>query len=60
MRPRTVGKIVMAVLTVLFVTLAFIYALNTDKNEDLYHGFRAVCAAILALTAATCYRYFED
>ena len=60
MRARTIGKVFVGVMTVLTVLLAIIYALSADDPEKLYHGVRALSFAILALTAATCYRYFED
>jgi len=60
MRVRMAARIVVGVAIILFVTLAFIFALVTEDADDIHHGFRAVCAAVLALTAATCYRYFED
>ena len=60
MRPRTAGKIVLSVLTVLFALLSILYALNTKDVEKIYHGFRALTFALLALTTATAYRYFED
>ena len=60
MRARTIGKVFVGVMTVLMVLLAIIYALSVDEMENTYHGVRALSFAILALTAATCYRYFED
>ena len=60
MRARTMGRVFVGVMTALMVLLAIIYALSVDDAEKLYHGVRALSFAILALTAATCYRYFED
>ena len=61
MRARTAGKIVIGALTVLFTVLCLIYAISThDPVTDLHHGARAIAFGILALTAATTYRYFED
>ncbi len=60
MQVRLVGKIVLAVLTVVFVLISVIYAISTKEMDKVYHGVRALTAAILALTSATCYRYFED
>lgn len=60
MRGRTTGKVLLGAMTVLLVLLAIIYAWNTDDPDKLYHGVRALSFAILSLTTATCYRYFED
>ncbi len=60
MRPRTLGKIVIVVLIVACVLTAVIFALASPDPEKIYKSFRAVTYAILALTFATIYRYFED
>ncbi len=60
MRPRTFGKIVIIVIIVAAVLTSVIFALESPKEEQLYKCFRAVTYAILALTFATLYRYFED
>lgn len=60
MRGRTIGKIVTGVLTVIFALLCIIYAISADASEDLHHAIRSVSWAVLSLTAATTYRYFED
>lgn len=60
MRSRMAGKIAVGVIIIVFAVLAVIYALNTREADKLHHGFRAVTSALVALTAATCYRYFED
>ena len=61
MRPRTVGKIAVGLLIVVFVTLAVIYTFEVRELEgDFKHAVRAISFAILSLTAATGYRYFED
>ena len=61
MRPRTLGKIVIAVLIVIALLLATIYASASPKETpDMYKAFRAITCAIMALTFATLYRYFED
>ena len=60
MRTRTIGKVFLAIMTALFVLLAIIYAWGVNDPEKLYHGARALSFAILSLTSATCYRYFED
>ena len=59
MRPRTLGKIVVAVLLVCCLLTAMLFALEVH-DDSIYKGFRAVTYAILALTFATIYRYFED
>lgn len=56
---RATDKVVTSVFIIVFMVLAIIYALDTDR-ESLYHGVRAITCAILSLTAAQCYRYFED
>ena len=61
MRPRTLGKIVVAVLTFCALVTAFAFALSSPKETaDIYKSFRAITYAIMALTFATLYRYFED
>jgi hypothetical protein len=60
MRPRTLGKILVAVLVVICLLVAFIYALESPKDVDLYKSLRAITYAIMGLTFATVYRYFED
>ena len=59
MRARTAGKIAIGVLTILLAVLAIMYALNA-RPDKMEHGVRAITAALLALTTATSYRYFED
>jgi len=59
MRPRIVGRIVLAVATVAFAVTALIAVIGTDE-EGWHHGLEATALALLALTSATCYRYFED
>jgi len=58
-RPRTLGKIAIGVLIVMALLVSFIFILEVD-NDSLYKGYRAVTYAIMALTFATIYRYFED
>ena len=60
MRPRLAGKILVAVVTTVLMLLALGYGISCKKNEALYRGIRGVTFALLALTSATCYRYFED
>ena len=61
MRPRTLGKIVVAVLTFCALMTAFAYALASPKETaDMYKCFRSITYAVMALTFATLYRYFED
>jgi hypothetical protein len=60
MRPRTLGKIVVGVIIVASVLAAVIFALESPEQAEIYKSFRAVTYAILSLTFATIYRYFED
>jgi len=60
MRPRTLGKIAIAVLTVVCLLAALIYALESPETADIYKSIRGVTYAIMALTFATLYRYVED
>ena len=60
LRPRTLGKIVIGVLMLVAMLTAWLFALEMDKTEELYKGFRAITYAIIGLTFATIYRYFED
>ncbi len=61
MRPRTMGKIAVGLMIVVFVTLAVIYTFEVrDPTDDFKHAVRAVTFGILSLTAVTGYRYFED
>lgn len=60
MRPRTAGKVALAVLTILFVLLSIIYALGIRDPEKMYRGVAALTFAFTALTCAISYRYFED
>ena len=60
MRGRTIGKIVVGFVTVLFVVLSFLYIRKASEPDRVCEGARAITYAILALTAATFYRYFED
>jgi len=58
-RPRTLGKIAVGVLVFCCLMTAFLFALEVNQDE-LYKGYRAVTYAVMALTFATLYRYFED
>ena len=61
MRPRTLGKIFIGVLTGSLLIVAFIYALESPKDiTGYYKCFRAIAYAVMSLTCATLYRYFED
>jgi hypothetical protein len=60
MRPRTFGKIAFAVLTVVCLLVALIYALESPDQAELYKSLRGITYAIMALTFATLYRYVED
>ena len=59
LRPRTLGKITVVVLMLAALITAWLFALEV-KELTLYKGFRAITYAIMALTFATIYRYFED
>jgi hypothetical protein len=58
MRPRTLGKIVIAVLMVMCLLTSLIYAITHGATAQ--DNARAVTFAIMALTFATLYRYVED
>jgi len=60
MRPRNLGKITVSVLMVVCILVAFIYALQHPEPDKIYKSIRAITYAVLALTFATIYRYFED
>lgn len=59
MRPRTLGKIVVGVLLLCSLLTALLYAIAVHESTP-YDGARAVTYAVIALTLATVYRYFED
>lgn len=54
MKLRLAGKIVCGSLSIVFVILALIYVRLSDE-----HIQRAIVLAILSLTSAVSYRYFE-
>ncbi len=58
MRPRTLGRIAIAVLCVMAVLTSLIYA--ASHGATAHDNARALTFAILALVFATLYRYFED
>jgi hypothetical protein len=60
MRPRTLGKILIGVLTFICLVMALLYALASPDTREIYKAFRAITYALMALTFATLYRYFED
>jgi len=61
MRPRTLGKIVIGVLTFCALFMAFLYAMASHNEVgEMFQAFRGITYAIMALTFATLYRYFED
>ena len=60
MRPRTVWRIVIGVLIVVFALLCLIYALDCNAQSEEWKGLRGIGFGLLALTAAVSYRYFED
>ncbi|MHC5033672.1 MAG: hypothetical protein ACYTFZ_01385 [Planctomycetota bacterium] len=59
LRPRTLGKIAVAIAMICCLMVALLFALEVEETE-LYKGTRAITYAIMALTFATVYRYFED
>ncbi len=59
LRPRSLGKIAIAVLIICCVLIAVLFAIEVSR-DDLYKGARSITYAILALTFATLYRYLED
>jgi hypothetical protein len=59
MRPRVAGRIALGTATVILVLTALVVSIDTDE-QSAYHGLQAITYAILALTTAVCYRYFED
>ena len=60
MRPRTLGKIVVAVMAVICLLVALIYASEDPNTEAIYKSLRALTYAIMGLALVTAYRYFED
>jgi len=60
MRHKLVGKLVLGVLACLFSLLALIFVFSTEGGDKLYHAYKAVVFALLALTSVVSYRYFED
>jgi len=60
MRPRTLGKIVIGILTFCALFMAFLYVLASPDTREMYKAFRGVTYSVMALTFATLYRYFED
>lgn len=61
MRPRTLGKIVIGVLTFCALVMSFLYATtNPSQVSDMYQAFRGISYGLMALTFATLYKYFED
>ena len=60
LRPRTIGKIMIAVLTLCALLTSFIFALKSPDPEHIYESIRSVTYAIMALVFVTAYRYFED
>ena len=59
MRPRVAGRIVLGTATVILVLTALVVSIDTDE-ASAYHGLQSITYAILALTTAVAYRYFED
>ena len=61
MRPRTLGRIVVATLAVIALIMAFLAALaSPTETREMYRALRGVTYGLMALTFATLYRYFED
>ena len=60
MRPRVLGKITVGTAVAICVIVALIYALASPAPEHIYRSLRSITYAILALTFAVLYRYFED
>ena len=61
MRPRTIGKIVIGVLIFLSVAIAIDKGIRTPDTElEYWKHFHAVTFAVLSVTFAILYRYFED
>lgn len=60
MRGRTTGKIVTGALTVILGLMSIFYVITADPVTEDVDGIRSISYALLALTSATCYRYFED
>jgi len=60
LRARSVGKIAVGTAVAMCVIVALIYALASPSSEHFYKSLRAITYAILALTFAVLYRYFED
>ncbi len=60
MRARTVGKIAIGTAVAICVLVAVIYAQASPDPDRIYRSLRSVTYAILALTFAVLYRYFED
>ncbi len=62
MRPRTLGKIVIGVFCVMALLTALIYAVTHggDQLEEVHRIGKALTFAVMAVTFAVLYRYFED
>ncbi|MFW6456973.1 MAG: hypothetical protein ACOC0A_01645 [Planctomycetota bacterium] len=60
MRGRTTGKIIVGALTVILGLMTVFYIITAEPVNEGANGIRSISYAILALTSATCYRYFED
>ncbi len=60
MRPRILGRIIVGVLIVVCLLVALIYASEDPQPDEIYKSLRGITYALMALTFATCYRYFED
>jgi hypothetical protein len=60
MRPRALFRIIVGLCTAAALITALIFAVQSPHEEQIYRSFRAITYAIMALTFATLYRYFED
>ena len=60
MRKRVVGRIAVGAIVILCVVLSIVYALQADSKDRLHRSLQALTFAIISVTGATSYRYFED
>ena len=60
MRKRVVGRIVVGAIVLLCAVLSIVYALQADSKDRQHRGLQALTFAIISVTGAVSYRYFED
>jgi len=61
MEPKLVGRVTVGTLAVVFGVVALVYALYPHHADTaVYHVLQGVVFAVVALSCAVCYRYFED